>query len=882
MTLDIKQKINEFISKRPEYALYKESELLSIMQDLGEITAKDVELMNSASLFGLGFENKTFEYGLNIEKTTNIQPPLKPEEKTSPTKQKITLPEKTMARAYVAQILFQQALQLYDLYYQTATNRSFGNEGMMELQELGASIVKGFDLGKNLGIKTPDSRDEIYKLVNTFATDCLKMINCPEAEFEKLFKYYCGKDIDYNNIVEYIESSMKFSNAPDSEKLNPESEIVKKLKNTDKNFQELISTKISKRVEDWSGNTLNYGGLVSLGFDMALLYGTGGFAAIGKASMFTGEAIQTAMKTALKNIGMKKSVAPVIEQIAGITASQLSGAALSSTAFQTTKVIDAVADGKVTTEEGAILSESAIGLFKFGYIGSAISGPLGAQVAQLTSRTLNSAPVIKQVIKTAITNKPMPLTNILKSLSEHSNAVSAITKFGTEFSINAGYMAVVDGLSYEEALGNLAEMDAVSKMVAAFMGGKNTAFLTPQKIQQVKTKIAGLNVKLSVYKGEKVFSITDKNGKVTHLANETELIMFVADKIINEVKVEQPQKAQTPTLKTLDSTIQKELTDAEFIEFKTNLAKKIKTLPKNKQTRFETYLSREDLIHKHNIQLLDKIISDKNLVNNEHFSNLVSCVGNSYQAKLLDLYIDNYDILKENNNLSWHISQIIRKCNTKESFDVTFKLFEKILTNEKYAKNPKIGNILKEAKSLEETEKMITFVEKYSITESELSYIEQAQDKTFANNFLEGLAQAKEKLGLEFGHFEIQHNLRQELFIIMRDYKTNIYLRFDEKTGKLVSISDKTTNFNLENNTIIISTPEKIIFDKDALPGEQDKLLSTKTAQYNSDGSLLQTLFKESQIKGEFELYEIAPNGKNIKLDSQNLIKMVDVILKNT
>lgn len=533
MSLDIRQKIQEFVKERPEYLLYEESQILSIMVSEGRISKQDVEKAKATSAFGFGFDSSINDYGWSIEKNSEVQVPLRAEETPKPQKQQISPKEKQLARSYIAQMLFQQALQLYDLYYQTATNRSFGNEGMMELQEIGKTIVDGLDLEK-MGIPAPDTRDEIYKIINNFINDCIKMTNCSEKEFEKLFKFYCGKDMDYQNTIEYIESSTQFANASSSEKLNPESKVVKDLIQNNKEFQKLIEISISKRVEDWSGNTLNYGGLVSLGFDMALLYGTGGFSAISKASAFAGEAMQSAMKSALKNIGMKKSITPIIEQMSGITASQLSGAALSSTAFQVTKVIDAVADGKVTKEEGAMLSESTIGLFKFGYVGSAISGPLGVQVAQLTSRMLNSTPVINQVLKSVVTSKPTPLTNVLKGLSEHSNAVSAITNFGTSFSINAGYMAMADGMSYGEALESLAEMDAVSKMVAAFMGGKNTAFLTPQKIQQVKTELAGMNVNLTVFKGKKVFTITDKEGKITRLANEQELIMFVADKIASE------------------------------------------------------------------------------------------------------------------------------------------------------------------------------------------------------------------------------------------------------------------------------------------------------------------------------------------------------------
>ena len=66
-----------------------------------------------------------------------------------------------------------------------------------------------------------------------------------------------------------------------------------------------------------------------------------------------------------------------------------------------------------------------------------------------------------------------------------------------------------------------------------------------------QTELAGMKVNLTVYKGQKVFSITDKEGKVTHLANEQELMMFVADKIATEMKNElhiekEPQETVAP------------------------------------------------------------------------------------------------------------------------------------------------------------------------------------------------------------------------------------------------------------------------------------------------------------------------------------------------
>ncbi len=543
MALDVRQKIQQYLQNHPEYKLYRESELVSIMESEGVLTASEVEAAKKGSAFGAGFADME----LDSFKPTSV----KPREKKNYTPE-----QKNMARAYLAQILFQQALELYQIYWDTANNRSIGNEGMMELQEAGSFLVKNLDLDKVLGIAEPETRGSVYEKVNRFINDAVKMANCSDEEFEELYTKYFDKAPDYSPVIDYIEN-VKQVDTYSKLKLDVlESAAAKELKENTKRFEEfngkLAGSKLANLVQDWSGSTLNGGGLVDLGFNMALLYGTGGFGAAAKGSMMAGEAMQTAMRSALTQVGLKKSASEIISQMAGITATQMTNAAVTSAGFNLTRVLDAVKDGDVTPQERAQLQESAVGLFKFGYVGGALSGPLGAKVSELTSRMLNSEPVISRVLQATVTNKPTALTNVLRNLSEHSNALGAVMKFGTEFSVNAGYMAAADGMSYGEAIESLAQMDAVSKMVVALLGGKNLSFLTPEKVQQINTELAGFKVKLSVFKGQKVYEVTDKNGKVVKLAGERELVMFIMDKVAAKVTEKtQPKKLIPPEVKPL-------------------------------------------------------------------------------------------------------------------------------------------------------------------------------------------------------------------------------------------------------------------------------------------------------------------------------------------
>lgn len=112
-------------------------------------------------------------------------------------------------------------------------------------------------------------------------------------------------------------------------------------------------------------------------------------------------------------------------------------------------------------------------------------------------------------------------------------------------------MAYDDGVSYTDAMANLAQMDGVSKMVLAMLGAKNMAFLTPEKVQQVKTDLAGYKVSITAYQGQKAYSVVDAQGKETKLASPEELFMFILDKEAQSVGI----KAEVKKGKTLEGGI---------------------------------------------------------------------------------------------------------------------------------------------------------------------------------------------------------------------------------------------------------------------------------------------------------------------------------------
>ena len=422
-------------------------------------------------------------------------------------------------------------------------------EGAMELHDLGSAFAdKLTEIG--IVVDRGDTRAEIReKLIKKQAEiDVLESYIGDEKSFNELFKKYFNEDFDYQSTFDYICASTEFTTQDSS----------KKIEKFNKKIDGLTKTNL-KSADDYMGNASKAGGLMDLAFNVALMYVSGGSSAIGKYAQMTAKGGTELAENAITKVAGKKfaqsSAGQAMSQGVGIVAAQTTSAGLNAVAFQGTKTAElageTLATGEINTEKAENIVASAEGLFKFGYVGGAISGPLGMQVKNATTKLLNSKPIINQILTKGITNKPAPLTSILKNISEYSEAIGEVLKFGTEFGINAGYMAYDDGVSYTDAMANLAQMDGVSKMVLAMLGAKNMAFLTPEKVQQVKTDLAGYKVSITAYQGQKAYSVVDAQGKETKLASPEELFMFILDKEAQSVGI----KAEVKKGKTLEGGI---------------------------------------------------------------------------------------------------------------------------------------------------------------------------------------------------------------------------------------------------------------------------------------------------------------------------------------
>ena len=515
------------------------------------LNAKPKDLWDSMGL-NLEQKKKAEAHMKGLQKQINkkyMRPASSNKKKTGAKQAKNILPNdvKKEIRQFMVALLKQAFNQKSEEFRNYLLNNKGGfAEGAMELHDLGSKFAdKLTEIG--IVVDRGDTRAEIReKLIKKQAEiDVLESYIGDEKSFNELFQKYFNENFDYQSTFDYICASSEFTTQ----------DSAKKIEKFNKKIDGLTKTNL-KSADDYMGNASGAGGLMDLAFNVALMYVSGGSSAIGKYAQMTAKGGTELAENAITKVAGKKlaqsSAGQAMSQGVGIVAAQTTSAGLNAVAFQGTKTAElageTLATGEIDTEKAKNIVASAEGLFKFGYVGGAISGPLGMQVKGLTTKLLNSKPIINQILTKGITSRPAPLTSVLKDISEHSEAIGEVLKFGTEFGINAGYMAYDEGVSYTDAMKNLAQMDGVSKMVIAMLGGKNLEFLTPKKVQQIKTDLAGYKVNIAIYEGQKVYSVKDAKGKETKLASPEELFMFILDKEAQNVgvKAEHSKADNTP------------------------------------------------------------------------------------------------------------------------------------------------------------------------------------------------------------------------------------------------------------------------------------------------------------------------------------------------
>ena len=400
------------------------------------------------------------------------------------------------------------------------------SEGGNSRQELGPKLYK-----------LRQQCNALAKITENEANDKNSNNNIYAQTFNESYKKIFGTNFKSDTVVNYLKALQEYQQASKEERDDVQSDVHKNFINAQQEFEKTNPlNSLSKDIEGYAKSMGNIGGLADLGLNIALMYLSGGGAAIAKSAQTARSLARYSVGSALKGVKISNNAKFIAQEAASILSSTAVNSIETSAFFNATKVLAIVEDGKIQADEVALVGESFKGLCDFTAVGGLLAGPLGIKISELTSKLFNSERAIASTIKIAVEGKGTTLDKVLKALSENSNAISKITEFGISFSTNAGYMAVSDGMSFDEAMKSLAQMDAVSKLVIAMLGGKNVSFLTPQKVQQIKTDLAGYQVKMTVFKGKKVYEVTDKTGAKTQLGNEQELFKFIISREVSVIE----------------------------------------------------------------------------------------------------------------------------------------------------------------------------------------------------------------------------------------------------------------------------------------------------------------------------------------------------------
>lgn len=476
---------------------------------------------------------------------------------------KVTKPTKAMVRKYLAQMLYAQIYAIRDALESTTywkKNHPFLATAM-NFDDWLQQGVEGLNdmLGTNMfsGIQNSDTRRILSAKVKTLFDKCQKlMILCDmeekskdesfdkkkytydysEKEFDKLYKEIAG-ELNYDKIQDFITTLIKYEQAPESERKNPQSKINQQLKIAAKKRGALPNfDKLGDRVQRYTGNIEGGAGLVDLAFNTLLMYVSGGGMLIGKlaeswGTMAAKSTTQYMTKAATTKFGQslagKYLLGETSQNVVSSFMSQqmkaMVNAPLSAAFFTGTKVTDALADGSIDMNDVKGIIQSYEGLTKFIYLSSNIASPSGAIVKYLIGNTASrkaTLMIVSGAIKTPTTAK-----SVITALAKNSTKIGNVSEFLTSFGMNAEIMAVQDGISYGDAMLNLGQMDAVSKMVIAMVSRKNMKFPQPN---QVKRVVEELN-KYEIKDGR-----ISKDGWEVSFKNEEELTLILIDRTLYE------------------------------------------------------------------------------------------------------------------------------------------------------------------------------------------------------------------------------------------------------------------------------------------------------------------------------------------------------------
>ena len=132
---------------------------------------------------------------------------------------------------------------------------------------------------------------------------------------------------------------------------------------------------------------------------------------------------------------------------------------------------------------------------------------------------------------------------------------------------------------------------------------------------------------------------------------------------------------------------------------------------------------------------------------------------------------------------------------------------------------------------------------------------------------LKGLQEVKAQYGIEPKEtlsFQIDASAHSnDLFIVLKD--NDVTYKFNKRSGKLISVQTKNETINIRTKTRTIdsvSSESKLKFDGEDAP---EVPYHIETVQKGKKGTL-RTIYSESGIKGQYDIYHTKPDGTRIKV----------------
>lgn len=130
-------------------------------------------------------------------------------------------------------------------------------------------------------------------------------------------------------------------------------------------------------------------------------------------------------------------------------------------------------------------------------------------------------------------------------------------------------------------------------------------------------------------------------------------------------------------------------------------------------------------------------------------------------------------------------------------------------------------------------------------------------------NMLKGLERAKEKYDIVPKDLYLSDVAgANDLFIVLKQPDSNLLYKFDKKTGNLVTINQGEKTIHLKNGTQVYDSvsSELVVNNAPAKPYRISSITEGK------NGKTFGTVYTESAIKGQYDIYHTMPDGSRIRI----------------